>query len=175
MEKSIEIRESVPADLAAIERLYPQAFPNEDLLPLVRVLLQETPGVVSLVAVTDSQLAGHAMFTQCGVVGDRAKAALLGPLAVAPASQRQGLGSAMVRAGLRQLEDAGVSHVYVLGDPAYYGRLGFLPESRVVPPYPLPEEWCGAWQSKRLGGAATPGPGKLSLPRPWLQPTLWAP
>ena len=36
MTESIEIRKSVPGDLAAIEWLYPEAFPDEDLLPLVR-------------------------------------------------------------------------------------------------------------------------------------------
>ena len=175
MTESIEICESMPGDLAAIELLYPDAFPDEDLLPLVRDLLREATAALSLVGIIDSRLVGHVIFTKCGVVGSSGKAALLGPLAVAPAWQRQGIGSAMVRAGLRRLEDAGVSHVYVLGDPAYYGRLGFLPESCVAPPYPLPDEWGGAWQSKSLRGAATPGPGKLSLPRPWLNPALWAP
>ncbi len=175
MTESMEIRESVPGDLAAIELLYPEAFPDEDLLPLVRDLLEEAPVAMSLAGITDSRLVGHVIFTKCSVVGSSDQAALLGPLAVAPAWQRQGIGSALVRAGLRRLEDGGVSHVYVLGDPAYYGRLGFLPESCVAPPYLLPDEWSGAWQSKSLGGAAMPRPGKLSLPRPWLQPALWAP
>jgi len=39
MTESVEIRESTPDDLVAIESLYPEAFPDEDLLPLVRELL----------------------------------------------------------------------------------------------------------------------------------------
>jgi putative acetyltransferase len=109
------------------------------------------------------------------VFGSSVNAALLGPLAVAPAWQRQGIGSAIVRAGLRRLEDANVSRVYVLGDPAYYGRLGFLPETLVEPPFPLPAEWDGAWQSRDLGKTTTPCAGKLSVPPQWLQPALWAP
>ena len=171
----IEVRESTSGDLAAIELLYPAAFPDEDLLPLVRDLLLETPAALSLVAMTGSQLAGHVVFTRCALDGSNDNAALLGPLAVAPPRQRQGIGSAIVRSGVRRLEDTGVSHLYVLGDPAYYGRLGFLPESRVTPPYPLPAEWRDAWQSMSRGGAAPPPAGKLPLPRPWLQPALWAP
>jgi putative acetyltransferase len=175
MPRRIEIRESRPGDLAKIALLYPKAFPDEDLLPLVRSLLQEVPTPLSLVGINSSQLAGHVIYTACSVVGSSHKAALLGPLAVAPAWQRQGIGSAIVRAGLRRLEDAGFSHVYVLGDPAYYGRFGFLPEYGVAPPYALPAEWDGAWQSKSLSDAAKPCPGNLSVPKPWLQRALWAP
>lgn len=172
---NLEIRESVQGDYAAIESLYPEAFPDEDLLPLVRELLQESAITMSLVGTTDSRLSGHAIFTRCGVAGSRVNAALLGPLAVAPACQRQGIGSAIVRAGLRRLEDAGVSLVCVLGDPAYYSRLGFTPEFRVEPPYPLPAEWRSAWQSKHLGDISAPCAGQLSVPPQWLRPALWAP
>ena len=175
MTEDLHVRVRLPDDFSAIARLYPHAFPEEDLLPLVTDLLREATGVLSLVGIIDATLVGHGLFTECQVSGERARCALLGPLAVAPARQRQGIGSALVRDGLRRLEDAGVSHVYVLGDPAYYGRLGFAPESRVVPPYALPSEWTGAWQSLHLGGAASSPEGMLSVPTPWLQPRLWGP
>lgn len=171
----IEVRESMPHDLAAIESLYPEAFPAEDLLPLVRDLLQEPAATLSLVAVVDSGILGHGLFTMCGVNGSEAACALLGPLAVTPACQKRGLGSAIVRAGLRCLEDAGVSQVFVLGDPAYYGRFGFRRESHAETPFALPDEWLEAWQSKRLGAGAAGGRGRLTLPRPWLRPALWQP
>ena len=171
----LEIRESVQGDSAAIESLYPEAFPDEDLLPLVRDLLQEAAIAVSLVGTIDLQIVGHAIFTKCGVAGSTVKAALLGPLAVAPAWQRRGIGSAIVRAGLRRLEDAEVELVCVLGDPAYYGRLGFVPETVVKPPFSLPVEWIGAWQSQNLGDTTMRRAGKLSVPPQWLDPALWAP
>jgi putative acetyltransferase len=171
----LEIRESGRDDWAAIESLYPEAFPDENLLPLVRDLLNDVVVAKSLVGTIGARIVGHAIFTKCGVVGNSADAALLGPLAVAPAWQRQGIGSAIVRAGLRRLEDADVNRVYVLGDPAYYGRLGFLPESLVEPPFSLPVEWDDAWQSKNLGETTMPCVGKLSVPPQWLQPALWTP
>ncbi len=175
MTDRIEIRQSGPSDVALIERLYPDAFPDEDLLPLVRDLLSEAPIVLSLVGLADPALVGHAIFTTCGIAGSPDKVALLGPLAVAPAWQRQGIGSAMVHAGLQRVETAGASQVYVLGDPAYYKRFGFEPDADVTPPYPLPEAWAGAWQSLSLGGNQSRPRGKLSVPQPWRQEALWAP
>ena len=175
MSDRLEIRESVEGNLAAIESLYPAAFPDENLLPLVRDLLLDVAVTTSLVGEINSQIAGHAIFTQCGVVGSNIRAALLGPLSVAPAWQRQGIGSAIVRAGLRRLESMDVSILFVLGDPAYYERLGFVPESLVEPPYRLPAQWEGAWQSQTLGKLTVPCAGKLSVPRQWLVPALWAP
>ena len=175
MTDRIEIRESVPTDAALIEGLYPDAFPDEDLLPLVRELLSEAPIVLSLVGMADAALVGHAIFTTCGIARRPDKVALLGPLAVASSWQRQGIGSAIVRAGLQRVETAGASQVYVLGDPAYYKRFGFEPDAGVAPPYPLPEAWRSAWQSLGLGGNQSLPRGKLSVPQPWRQEALWAP
>lgn len=175
MTDKLIIRKSEPADLAAIESLYVKAFPDEDLIPLVRGLLPDVQSVVSLVATKELQIVGHALFTKCGVSGNKAKAALLGPLAVLPASQRQGVGSAIVRDGLRRMKEEGVQVICVLGDPAYYSRLGFLPEALVEPPFPLPDEWAGAWQSLYLGDVGAKCAGRLTIPRQWLKPALWAP
>ncbi|MGI9412722.1 MAG: GNAT family N-acetyltransferase [Hyphomicrobiales bacterium] len=171
----IEVRESMTNDIASIETLYPDAFPDEDLLPLVRELLINEPIVLSLVGLADRALVGHVIFTACSVAGRTDKVALLGPLAVAPNWQRQGIGGALIREGFQRLKGDGVAQACVLGDPAYYGRFGFEPDNSVTPPYPLPEEWSGAWQSIILCGAKPPVQGELSLPQPWLQPELWAP
>lgn len=171
----LEIRESGAGDRCAIEALYPEVFPQEDLLPLVRALLNEGADVHSLVALVDNAVAGHAVFTRCRVAGSDAAVALLGPVAVLPRMQKRGIGSALIRDGLTRLETEGAAEVYVLGDPAYYGRFGFAPERQVVPPYDLPEEWRDAWQSVRLGGALASVGGRLTVPRPWRDPALWGP
>ncbi len=175
MSNTIEIRESVETDAAEIGSLYPKAFPDENLLPLVRELLQDATITVSLVGVADSQIAGHVLFTRCGVVGSSIKASLLGPLAVAPEWQRRGVGSALVRAGLQRLRKEEVHVVCVLGDPRYYVRHGFEQESRIEPPFRLPPEWSSAWQSQYLDDTMAPCSGRLAVPVQWQQPALWAP
>lgn len=172
---NLEIRESDQGDLSAIESLYPKAFPDEDLLPLVRDLLRDTKVATSLVGEIDSEVVGHVIFTKCRLSGQNVDIALLGPLGVTPKWQRKGIGSAIVRGGLREMEDMNIRLVCVLGDPAYYGRLGFQPESAVSPPFPLPAEWDGAWQSMVPGETASSCAGQLSVPEQWLQPSLWAP
>lgn len=174
-DSDLVIRDSVADDTASIESLYPQGFPDEDLLPLVRELLQ-APGIArSLVATIGSEVAGHIIFTTCSVAECNVKAALLGPLVVAPAWQRRGIGGALVRAGMQRMQNDDVVLVCVLGDPEYYGRLGFNPETRVAPPYRLPDEWAGAWQSRYAGGTEKLCTGRLSVPALWRQPDLWAP
>jgi len=174
MLRELDIRESVPSDTLAIEALYPDAFPEEDLLPLVRDLLPDSAVALSLVGTIDSQIAGHVIFTRCGITGITVNVALLGPLAVAPSWQKQGIGSALVRAGLRRLEDTDCAGVFVLGDPRYYSRLGFVREPRIEPPFSLPVEWIDAWQSLYLDDSLPTLGGRLTVPRQWREPSLWA-
>ena len=173
MKERLQIRDSVSADSTAIESLYPKAFPDEDLLPVVRDLLEDPAVTTSIVGVLDSQVVAHIIFTACGVSRSPVQVALLAPLGVTPEWQRQGIGSELVRAGLQQMESAGTQIVCVLGDPAYYGRLGFRPDMSIRPPYPLPEEYEGAWQSIRFGDDAESCSGQLLVPRQWLQEDLW--
>ncbi len=163
-----DIREGGSASLTALDRLYPDAFPDEELRPLVRDLLLDTPNVLSLEAVSGNSIIGHIVFTPCG----EGELALLGPLGVATAWQRRGVGSALVRAGLDRLRAA---RVLVLGDPAYYGRFGFEAEQAVGPPYPLPDAWMGAWQSLTLASDEPRPETRLRVPPAWNDPKYWGP
>jgi putative acetyltransferase len=164
-------RQSKPSDLPGLEALYPAAFPDEDLLGLVRDLEAESD-VLSLVLDQSGAIIGHVAFTPCTVEGKRQLLALLGPLAIHPQNQREGWGGALVREGLVRLRNQSVTGVLVLGDPAYYGRFGFQAEPDIAPPFPLPQEWAGAWQSLPLGKEPL-GEGPLKVPQVWHDPKLW--
>jgi len=85
---------------------------------------------LSLVAVDDDQrVVGHALFTRnlLDAPPRLLDVQVLSPLGVRPDAQGRGVGSALVRHGLRALADAGVPAVFLEGSPTYYSRFGFSP------------------------------------------------
>ena len=158
------------AELPALTELYRDAFPDEDLVPLIKKLVGHPSTSLALVAKKAGKIIGHIHYSACELAST--KPVLLGPLAIASDHQRQGVGTALIRDAQSKLDAAGVSHIVVLGDPNYYGRHGFAAETSIKPPYDLPEEWAGAWQSLALGGALAPS-GTLIVPEPWQDPKLW--
>ena len=175
MTNKFVIRETTTGDIALVLALYPQAFPDEELRPVVSTLLEEAPDVLSLAGFDGDALVAHVLFTICGTEEGDQTGALLAPLGVIPSFQRQGLGNLLVHAGLERLEKKGIKQVLVLGDPAYYRRFGFSPEQQVFAPYSIPEEWADAWQSVQLAARRSLAAGRLSLPKPWMEPALWKP
>lgn len=95
---------------------------------------------VSLVAEDGGVVVGHVALSPVSLSDGAPGWYGLGPLSVAPGRQRQGIGSHLVRAALRQLKAKGASGCMLVGDPAYYGRFGFGHQHRLV--YPdLPPEY----------------------------------
>ena len=54
----------------------------------------------------------------------------LAPIAVLPGFRRQGIGKALIGAGIDRMRASGESFVIVLGHPGYYPRFSFIPASR---------------------------------------------
>ena len=92
----MEIRASRPIDRSAIEALYPAAFPDEELLLIVRALFATESRVLSLAGMIDAVLVGHFVFICCDIDTHENIAALLGPLAVSSDHQGEGVGSALI-------------------------------------------------------------------------------
>ena len=172
------VRESKACEQARVEAIYPLAFPDEDLVPLLRDLWREPEHILSLVAERDDVLVAHAIFTRCSLSPEPASLALLGPIAVQPDQQGRGAGSALILEGFRRLREEGAAMVCVLGDPAYYSRFGFEASRSVEPPYSasdLPGEWEGAWQSIVLAVTGAGLRGRLLVPAAWDHESLWLP
>ena len=77
----------------------------------------------------EGQIVGHVMFTRSLLDAPPrlVDVQVLSPLAVAPDHQRQGIGSELVRAGLKEMRGQGVPIVFLEGSPSYYPRFGFAP------------------------------------------------
>lgn len=118
---------------------------------------------LSLVAIDDADaVIGHVTCTRADVDGHPVLG--LGPLAVRPDRQRQGVGTALMHAVLGAAEALDEPLVALLGDPAYYGRFGFHPSTEygITPP----SAW-GRYFQVRLLSAGPPPAGTFAYARPF--------
>lgn len=81
---------------------------------------------VALVAELEGRVVGHVAFSPVELNPACAGWYGLGPLAVHPAVQGQGIGSLLVNRGLAELRSRGARGCVVFGNPAYYGRFRFV-------------------------------------------------
>lgn len=99
-----------------------------DLIERLRSACSE---IISLVGERGGQVVAHVLLSPAVIAwgdSDNGDVGLgLGPVAVLPSFQRRGIGSLLIRHGLEIARVRGSSFVCVLGDPAFYGRLGFQP------------------------------------------------
>ena len=139
------IREEAAADIPVIFEINEAAFGRSYEALLVDRLRDRKAIIYSLVAEQDSRLVGHALFSPIMIQGENGMVTVacgLGPVAVVPASQKQGIGSVLIEAGIRLCREAGYSVMIVLGHPTYYPRFGFQPAGRfgISSAYDVPGE-----------------------------------
>jgi putative acetyltransferase len=120
------VRPEVFSDHDAVRQIHRLAFGGPTEGSLVE-RLRGSSGSISLVATEAGSVVGHILFTAATITGAgaRAQVAGLGPMAVGPAWQHQGIGSELVRRGLEACGRMGYEAVVVVGHPAYYPRFGF--------------------------------------------------
>lgn len=137
------IRPERKTDAAAIRRVNEAAFATPAEAGLVDALRSAGAVIGSLVAEVEGEVVGHILFSPAVVdshshPGDTTHSrtpasekprpiAALGPMAVLPERQGQGIGSQLVVAGLDVCRAAGYDLVIVLGHLDFYPRFGFRP------------------------------------------------
>ncbi len=131
------VRPERPSDVRAIHSVVSEAFGGAPEARVVAAMREAGGLALSLVAEHDGlsgdgAILGHVSFSPLTIGGEGLSPPALGlaPLSVRPAWQRQGIGAALVRAGLYVCRRRGIGLVFLLGDPGYYRRFGFEAASR---------------------------------------------
>lgn len=135
---SLTLLPQTPEDHSAIEKLDERTFgPGRFARSAYRLREGIEPDYsLSYVARVGTLLVGANRMTPilCGKGRDLSPALLLGPLSVDPAFRSAGIGEALVMKSLEAAKAAGHKLVLLVGDMAYYGRMGFepVPAGRLV-------------------------------------------
>lgn len=152
------IRPEAPADYAAIETINKQAFADHPYSQqtehlIVAALRAASALTISLVAETEGAVFGHIAFSPALIDGRDLGWYTLGPVAVSPAHQRQGIGSQLVRAGLAALRQQGARGCLLVGEPHFYERFGFRHSDLLTVPEIPPEFFlCLAFDGEETAG-----------------------
>lgn len=167
----IELMAEQPGDRWEVEALYDLCFaPGREALSSYR-LRDDVPPVPGLSQVARDELgilAGAIRFWPVHIVSPegaagggnkdslRVTALLLGPVAVHPTHQGEGLGGSLIRDSLAKAAEQGWERVMLVGDAPYYRRFGFEQLQDVeMPPPTNPERvlglaaQSGAWAGVR--------------------------
>jgi predicted N-acetyltransferase YhbS len=130
MPRQLTIRAERSTDCAAIGEVINAAFSGMpyaagDEAELVEVLRRNNALCVSLVAALDGAIVGQIAFSRAQPSDGAPGWYALGPVAVLPVHQGEGIGSKLVWEGLRAIADVGANGCILTGNPAYYSRFGF--------------------------------------------------
>jgi len=118
-----------PGEQAEVREVVRAAFGDEGVEGIVDDLRTSDAWVgLSYVAESEGRLVGHVSFTRSLLDAPThlVDVLVLSPLSVVPSMQGRGIGSALVRHALHELDDRPEPLVFLEGSPAYYSRFGFV-------------------------------------------------
>jgi len=136
---SLTILQETPKDAQAIERLHERTFgPGRFVLSAYR-LREHVDHLLDLSFTARIGTLMVGSVRQLPVLVGETKALLLGPLTVEPPFRKRGVGRALLDRALGDAKMKGHKLVLLVGDEAYYGRVGFkkVPKGRAVMPGPV--------------------------------------
>ena len=131
------IRPEATEDIEMIEQITIAAFAGKpysaqtEHLIINRLRAMDAMSL-SLVAELDGKVVGHAAFFVVTIDGENINWYGLGPLAVLPELQKQGIGSKMIYEGLARIREMGARGCVLEGSPEYYQRFGFKSYSELI-------------------------------------------
>lgn len=133
----MQLSTETKADWWEVEALFDLCFaPGREALSSYRLREGVAPARdLCLVLRDDDGILGAAIRAWPVRIGPHG-ALLLGPIAVHPTRQGEGLGGLLVRAVLHRAEESGRGRVMLVGDAPYYARFGFSRLDGVIMPPP---------------------------------------
>ncbi len=133
----MKLRQETSDDWWEVEALYDLSFaPGREALSSYR-LRDDVAPVAELCVVArdpDGILGGVIRYWPIRIGSQTAL--LLGPIAVHPTRQGEGLGGALMRDSLIRAQDLGWARVLLVGDAPYYSRFGFEKLDHITMPPP---------------------------------------
>ena len=130
MNPKIVIRDETESDVSAITEVTVAAFKTLEISNsteqfIIMALRGAKALAVSLVAEHDGRVIGHVAFSPVTISDGTSDRYGLGPVSVLPMYHRQGVGTALIQAGLSRLKNLNAAGCVVVGHPDYYRRFGF--------------------------------------------------
>lgn len=140
-----QLREETAADYHEAEALYDLCFAPGRLALSSYRLRDDVPKVAELCLILrDDEDVLAAIIRYWPVLVGGEPTLLLGPVAVHPTRQGEGLGGLLIRESLAQARKLGWERVLLVGDAPYYRRFGFEKREGVeMPPPTNPERVLG--------------------------------
>lgn len=137
LSKGLVIRREQPADYAAVEQVVRDAFWNvytpacteHYLLHIMRDHPAFVPEL-DMLALVGEKIVGSVVYMRSFILADsglRYEVLTLGPIAVLPEYQRQGVGRSLISQSREAARRTGFRAILLCGDPDYYLGQGFVP------------------------------------------------
>jgi len=142
---NITIRPETKKDYLPIREINDLAFKQKNEGLLIEKLRETSDFIseLSLVAEFERKVVGHLLLYPVKLNEENTKHTILslGPMSVHPNYQRKGIGSKLVREGLKRAKEKGYGSVIVIGHPRYYPRFGFSKASKfdIKAPFDAPD------------------------------------
>lgn len=142
-----ETEEDHPSITIATKEAFTKEFGKAPEVELIEALRKNDKFVpeLSLVALLEGKVVGHILFFPITITnkkGETFNTLSLAPISVLPEYQNKGIGSALIKEGLKQCKSLGFNSVIVVGHPEYYPKLGFTKASswNIKAPFEIPDE-----------------------------------
>ena len=128
----MRIRTETKNDFKYVFNLNYTAFGNRDDEAKLVEQIRFSDGFIpelSIVAEAQGDIVGHLMLSKAKLTNEFCdkEVIVLAPVAVLPEFQKKGIGSKLIKEGLKRAKKEGYGLVFLIGHPDYYPKFGFQP------------------------------------------------